>query len=134
MDSIKLKIPSLTENIRIIESFIDNAKEKYNIDDDIYGNIMIAVTESVNNAIRHGNALQSSKNVTIFLNLEQDIITFTIQDQGAGFDYQNLPDPTSPENLDKPGGRGIFLMRHLADEVKFKDEGRLVELRFYVNK
>ena len=134
MDSIKLKIPSLTENIRIIESFIDNAKDKYNIDDDIYGNIMIAVTESVNNAIRHGNALQSSKNVTIFLNLEQDIITFSIQDQGAGFDFQNLPDPTSPENLDKPGGRGIFLMKHLADEVKFKDEGRLVELRFYVNK
>ena len=134
MDSIKLKIPSLTENIRIIESFIDNAKDKYNIDDDIYGNIVIAVTESVNNAIRHGNGLQSSKNVTIFLNLEHDIITFTIQDQGTGFDFQNLPDPTSPENIDKPGGRGIFLMRHLADEVRFKDEGRMVELRFYVNK
>ena len=134
MNSIKLKIPSLTENIRIIESFIDNAKDKYNIDDDIYGNIMIAVTESVNNAIRHGNALQNNKNVTISLFLEQDIITFTIQDQGPGFDYQNLPDPTAPGNLDKPGGRGIFLMKHLADEVKFKDEGRLVELRFYVNK
>lgn len=134
MNSIKLKIPSLTENIRIIESFIDNAKDKYNIDDDIYGNIMIAVTESVNNAIRHGNGLQNSKNVIISLNLEQDIITFAIQDQGPGFDYQNLPDPTAPENIDKPGGRGIFLMKHLADEVKFKDEGRLVELRFYVNK
>ncbi len=134
MNSIKLEIPSLTENIRIIESFIDNAKDKYNIDDDIYGNIMIAVTESVNNAIRHGNGLQNNKNVTIHLNLEQDIITFTVQDQGAGFDFQNLPDPTSPENLDKPGGRGIFLMKHLADEVKFKDSGRLVELRFYVNK
>ena len=134
MDSIKLKIPSLTENIRIIESFIDNAKDKYNIDDDIYGNIMIAVTESVNNAIRHGNGLESNKNVTIFLSLEQDIITFTIQDQGPGFDFQNLPDPTAPENLDKPGGRGIFLMKHLADEVRFKDHGRLVELRFYVNK
>ncbi len=134
MNSIKLEIPSLTENIRIIESFIDNAKDKYNIDDDIYGNIMIAVTESVNNAIRHGNALQNNKNVTIILNLEQDIITFTIQDQGPGFDFQNLPDPTAPENLDKPGGRGIFLMKHLADEVKFKDCGRLVELRFYVNK
>jgi serine/threonine-protein kinase RsbW len=95
---------------------------------------MIAVTESVNNAIRHGNALQNSKNVTISLNLEQDIITFTIQDQGPGFDFQNLPDPTAPENIDKPGGRGIFLMKHLADEVKFKDKGRLVELRFYVNK
>jgi serine/threonine-protein kinase RsbW len=134
MDSIKLEIPSLTANIRIIESFIDNAKDKYNIDDDIYGNIMIAVTESVNNAIRHGNALQNNKNVTINLNLEQDIITFTVQDQGPGFDFHNLPDPTAPENLDKPGGRGIFLMKHLADEVKFKDSGRLVELRFYVNK
>lgn len=134
MNSIKLEIPSLTENIRIIESFIDNAKDKYSIDDDIYGNIMIAVTESVNNAIRHGNALQNNKNVFISLNLEQDIITFTVQDQGPGFDYDNLPDPTSPENLDKPGGRGIFLMKHLADEVKFKDEGRLVEMRFYVNK
>ena len=134
MNSITLKIPSLTENIRIIESFIDNAKDKYNIDDDIYGNIMIAVTESVNNAIKHGNGLQNSKNVTISLHLEQDIITFTIQDQGPGFDFQNLPDPTAPENLGKPGGRGIFLMKHLADEVKFKDEGRLVELRFYVSK
>lgn len=134
MDSITLNIPSLTENIRIIESFIDNAKDKYNIDDDIYGNIMIAVTESVNNAIKHGNGLQNTKNVTIGLHLEQDIITFTIQDQGPGFDYQNLPDPTAPENLGKPGGRGIFLMKHLADEVKFKDEGRLVELRFYVSK
>ena len=134
MNSIKLEIPSLTENIRIIESFIDNAKDEYNIDDDIYGNIMIAVTESVNNAIRHGNALQNNKNVVISLNLEEDIITFTVQDHGAGFDFQNLPDPTAPENLDKPGGRGIFLMKHLADEVRFKDDGRLVELRFYVNK
>ena len=134
MNSIKIEIPSLTENIRIIESFIDNAKEEYNIDDDIYGNIMIAVTESVNNAIRHGNDLQNNKNVLITLHLEQNIITFTIQDQGSGFDYENLPDPTSPENLDKPGGRGIFLMKHLADEVKFKDQGRLVQLSFYVNK
>ncbi|MDH3708483.1 MAG: ATP-binding protein [Cyclobacteriaceae bacterium] len=134
MNSIKIEIPSLTENIRIIESFIDNAKDEYNIDDDIYGNIMIAVTESVNNAIRHGNDRQNNKNVLITLHLEQNIITFTVQDQGEGFDYENLPDPTSPENIDKPGGRGIFLMKHLADEVKFRDEGRIVQLSFYVTK
>ncbi len=63
MESINLQIPSLIENIRIIESFIDNAKELYNIDDDIYGNIMIAVTESVNNAIKHGNKEDKTKNV-----------------------------------------------------------------------
>ncbi|MEP2023603.1 ATP-binding protein, partial [Reichenbachiella sp.] len=63
MDAIKIQIPSLSENIRIIESFIDNAKEQYNFTDDIYGNIMIAVTESVNNAIVHGNQSDKSKNV-----------------------------------------------------------------------
>ncbi len=133
MDSIKIQIPSLTENIRIIESFIDNAKERFSLDDDIYGNIMIAVTESVNNAIKHGNNSDNSKNVSLSLSLNENIIKFIIEDEGAGFDYSNLPDPTAPENIDKPGGRGIFLMKHLSDEVNFKDNGRVVELSFYFN-
>jgi serine/threonine-protein kinase RsbW len=56
-----------------------------------------------------------------------------VKDEGPGFDYAHLPDPTSPENLEKPGGRGIFLMRHLSDEVQFRDAGRIVELSFYMN-
>lgn len=133
MDSIKIQIPSLSENIRIIESFIDNAKEKFSLNDDIYGNIMIAVTESVTNAIKHGNNGDKTKNVLLSLAIQGNQIVFTIQDEGDGFDYTNLPDPTSPENIDKPGGRGIFLMKHLCDEVAFKDEGRVVELSFYLN-
>jgi serine/threonine-protein kinase RsbW len=132
MDAIKIQIPSLSENIRIIESFIDNAKEKFQFNDDIYGNIMIAVTESVNNAIVHGNKSDKSKNVDLSLNFEESMIRCTIQDEGEGFDYDNLPDPTSPENLEKPGGRGIFLMKNLCDEVKFEDEGKRVELSFYL--
>jgi serine/threonine-protein kinase RsbW len=133
MDTIKIVIPSITENIRIIESFIDNAKERFNLDDDIYGNIMIAVTESVNNAIMHGNKNDKSKNVTLSLSLNQNIINFTVIDEGNGFDFQNLPDPTSPENIDKPSGRGIFLMKHLSDEVNFKNAGSMVELSFYMS-
>ena len=133
MDSIKIQIPSLSENIRIIESFIDNAKEKFSLDDDIYGNIMIAVTESVNNAIKHGNKNDTTKNVSLSLSLNENIIKFVIEDEGKGFNYTDLPDPTSPENIDKPGGRGIFLMKHLSDEVHFKDKGRVVELSFYFN-
>ncbi len=131
--NISIEIPSLSENIRIIESFIDNVKEKYQLDDDIYGNIMIAVTEAVNNAIRHGNKDNSTKNVSLSLSLEDGLIKFKIQDEGNGFDYQQLPDPTSPENIAKPGGRGIFLMKHLSDEVDFKDNGKIVELSFYMN-
>lgn len=132
MEAIKIEIPSLSENIRIIESFIDNARDKYNFSDDIYGNIMIAVTESVNNAIVHGNNSDKSKNVHLSLALNETQVTFTIEDEGTGFDYDDLPDPTAPENLEKPGGRGIFLMKNLCDEVRFHDNGRKVELSFYI--
>jgi serine/threonine-protein kinase RsbW len=133
MKSIHIEIPSLSENIRMIESFIDNARDKFKLNDDIYGNIMIAITEAVNNAIRHGNQGDSSKNVSLLLSLDERLIKFRVEDEGHGFDYENLPDPTAPENLEKPGGRGIFLMKHLSDEVEFKDGGRIVELCFYVD-
>jgi len=133
MNSISIEIPSLSENIRMIESFIDNAKDQFNLNDDIYGNIMIAVTESVHNAIQHGNRGDAKKSVYLSLSLQDNIIRFTVQDEGPGFSYENLPDPTSPENLEQPGGRGIFLMRHLSDEVNFLKEGRVVELVFYID-
>lgn len=133
IDNIQIQIPSLPENIRIVESFIDNAKDKYQLNDDIYGNIMIAVTESVNNAIIHGNQSDSKKNVRLNLLLEKSLIKFTIEDEGTGFDHEDLPDPTLPENLDKTGGRGIFLMKNLCDEVSFKSEGRVAELSFYLS-
>ncbi|NJL14179.1 MAG: ATP-binding protein [Microscillaceae bacterium] len=132
MKALRIQIPSLVENLRIVESFIDNAKEKHQIDDDIYGNIMIAVTESVNNAIKHGNQEDEKKNVSLIMEVEEDKIRFRVEDEGPGFDYEHLDDPTAPDNLNKPGGRGIFLMRHLSDEVNFAQNGRVVELVFYV--
>ncbi|MFC2188596.1 ATP-binding protein [Peijinzhouia sedimentorum] len=132
MNTIKIEIPSMIENIRIIESFIDNAKERFELNDDIYGNIMIAVTESVSNAIKHGNKSDKGKSVNLSLTLKDDVIKFVIEDEGKGFDYNTLPDPTAPENLEKTGGRGIFLMKNLADEVTFQKDGRVVELSFYL--
>lgn len=132
MNQVKIQIPSIIENIRVVESFIDNSKEKFNIEDDIYGNIMVAVTESVNNAIRHGNKFDKDKNVFLSLFVEDNKLRFEIQDEGVGFNYDQLEDPTAPENLENPGGRGIFLMRNLSDEVNFMNDGRSVELVFYL--
>jgi serine/threonine-protein kinase RsbW len=133
MESLRIQIPSLVENIRIVESFIDNVKDKFEIDDDIYGNIMVAITESVNNAIRHGNKEDKKKNVTLTAACEENVLLFTVEDEGSGFDPESLDDPTAPENIEKIGGRGIFLMKHLSDEVKFSNEGRKVELTFFIN-
>ena len=133
MTNISIQIPSLVENIRIVESFVDNAKEKYELNDDMYGNIMIAVVESVNNAIIHGNKTDKLKNVFLSATLLDEEVKFVVTDEGDGFDHHDLPDPTAPENIEKVGGRGIFLIRHLADEVHFDDDGRTVELTFYLS-
>ena len=132
MNQVKIQIPSLIENIRVIESFIDNSKDEFEFEDDIYGNIMVAVTESVNNAIRHGNKFDKDKNVYLTLQVEDNKLLFEVEDEGSGFDYENLPDPTAPENLESPGGRGIFLMRNLCDEVNFDNNGKKVRLIFNV--
>lgn len=130
MKQVKIQIPSLVENIRVVESFIDNSKDTFQIEDDIYGNIMVAVTEAVNNAIRHGNKFDKDKNVYLSLYVQPNQLRFEIEDEGTGFNYDNLDDPTAPENLENPGGRGIFLIRHLADAVEFSKDGRRVELTF----
>ena len=133
MEKISIQIPSMFENIRIVESFIDNAKEKFHIADDLYGNIMVAVTESVNNAIKHGNGNDRKKLVSISLIIGAKDLKFVIEDQGSGFDPNSLADPTLPENISKPYGRGVFLMRNLCDEIVFSDKGRVVEMKFRMN-
>ncbi|WP_439473861.1 ATP-binding protein [Algoriphagus formosus] len=133
MNSIKISIPSLIDNIKIIESFIDNARERFDINDDIYGNIMISVTECISNAILHGNQSDKEKLVHLELMAEDDKLSFVIEDEGNGFEIDNLPDPTAPENIEKPGGRGIFLIKHLSDEVKFENQGKKTILSFYMD-
>ena len=61
---------------------------------------------------------------------EKKSVRFVIEDEGGGFDFNNLPDPTSPENLEKVKGRGIFLIKNLSDKAKFKNGGRVVDMLF----
>ena len=99
--------------------------------DEMYGNVLVAVSEAVTNAMIHGNKSNESKSVTLSMRLpKKNSICFTIEDEGVGFDAESVPDPTSPENLEKPNGRGIFLMRHLADSVEFENNGSKVNVEF----
>lgn len=131
MTQQNLTFPSTGDSLHIVENLIDNVCAKMHLDEDYYGNILIAVTEAVNNAINHGNKQDPSKTVSLqFTENDDHSIKFKITDQGAGFDYENIPDPTNPENLEKLNGRGVFLMKQLSDEVTFEDSGRVVELSF----
>ena len=124
--------PSLKENVSLVEKFIDDICQYYNIGDENYGNILVAVTEAVTNAIYHGNRLNPDKSVRFFYETKDNNLCFTVQDEGAGYNPETLPDPTDPENIETPNGRGVFLMRKLTDDIKFLDEGRRVELYFRI--
>ena len=125
-----MQIVSQPESINLVEKLIDEIKSEYNIHEECYGNMLVAVTEAVNNAIQHGNKYDPEKMVHISYEIEPDQIAFTVSDEGTGFDYLNLPDPTDPENIEKPTGRGVFLMKHLADQIIFSENGKVVELYF----
>jgi len=127
-----LKFHSDPRNVCMVESYLKRIVEKYRLSPDVYGNILISLTEAVNNAIIHGNCEDESKLVKIHLQKEKDRLAIRVSDEGCGFDFSNLPDPTSPENLTKIGGRGVFLMHQLSDDVKFQDNGRTVEMRFKI--
>ena len=129
-----LTITSDPHNIAQVEAYVEDIRAKYNIADDAYGNILISLTEAANNAIIHGNGSDPKKTVEISCapDAKGKSITFTVKDQGNGFDHSSLPDPTAPENIDQPCGRGVFLMMQLADLVIFSNHGTTVEMQFRI--
>ena len=130
----QIDFESKSENLSLVENMIEKACSDYNIGEDSYGNMLIAVTEAVNNAIFHGNQADSSKNIKVGLTkTTDDSLSFVVKDEGPGFDFDNLPDPTDPANIEKENGRGVFLMKNLADDVAFENNGSQVELTFILN-
>jgi serine/threonine-protein kinase RsbW len=91
-------------------------------------NFRVGLTEALANAMLYGSADDPSKRVRVEVSLGERGITARVTDQGRGFDPTSIPDPTTPENLLKAGGRGLFLMRQLLDEVSYNDRGNQVTL------
>lgn len=125
-----LKLPSNVESISSVENLIDEISIELALNEDLYGNVLISVTEAVNNAIQHGNKYQNELMVTVLVFDGSDAFCFSVSDEGGGFDFLNLPDPTAPQNILNEHGRGVYLMQNLADEVVFEDGGKTVLLYF----
>ena len=91
-------------------------------------NFRVGLTEALSNAMLYGNSRDPSKRVLVEIAFQLGRIQARITDQGTGFDPEAVPDPTRPENLARPCGRGLFLMRKLMDEVWYNDRGNQVTL------
>lgn len=128
-----MKIASKIENLREVERVVDEIAAKYRLKNEVYGNILIAFLEAVNNAIVHGNKQLAEKDVIVNITIDKGELHIMVKDQGNGFDYENVPDPTAPENIENLNGRGIFLMKKLSDRLIFHENGTKAELIFYLD-
>jgi serine/threonine-protein kinase RsbW len=127
-----LQLPSKQESITLLENLIEEIADKHNISEDTFANMMTTLSEATINAIVHGNKLDPAKKVIINAEIDPKKIIWTVTDEGEGFDYNNLPDPTAPENIENLTGRGVFIIKHLADQAIFNTKGNEVELHFKI--
>lgn len=125
-----IRIASIPANICQVEQYLQEVFKEYHLDNKLYPNVLVSITEAVNNAILHGNKSDGNKFVVLGTTRMKKHICFRISDEGQGFDPASIPDPTLPENLECCGGRGVFLMNQLSDRVVFSDNGRTVEIEF----
>jgi serine/threonine-protein kinase RsbW len=125
-----LNIASKLESLREVEKMIDEVSAACSMSSAIYGNVLIATLEAANNAILHGNKLDANKDVFIKFKWNSETLELVVKDQGKGFDFRDIPDPTAPGNVEKVNGRGVFLMEKLSDKISFKENGRKVSLTF----
>lgn len=130
MNALKLRLASHPSSISEVEPFVKKIALRYSISQDKYPNILISLTEAVNNAINHGNKNDQSKFVNIDLTQTQSKICIKVEDEGCGFNPENVPDPTAPENIGCCGGRGVFLIKELSDDVRYVENGCVVEMFF----
>lgn len=128
-----LQLPSQTDSITQVEHLIEELCTRYNVSDDTFANMMTCLNEVTNNAIIHGNKLDPAKKVYVNAEVtDNKRIIWTVTDEGNGFDYAQLPDPTAPDNLENLTGRGVFIVRQLADQCIFNQKGNTVEMHFKI--
>lgn len=117
------RIPSDTARGREVQEQIVSGMEQRGFSPrDVFG-VRLALEEALVNAIKHGNRMDPNKSVQVDWTLSESGVRVVIEDEGEGFDVADVPDPTDDENLDKPGGRGIMLMRSFMSVVEYNESG-----------
>ena len=132
-ESFILSLKSTFEESERIPSFVEDLQSKSSLNDEESSTLMLLLSEAVTNAIEHGNLNDEAKNVDVQILIDDKKITTTVTDEGEGFDPSTLKDPLKEENLLATGGRGIFLIRELSDEIEFEDDGRTIRFAIHRN-
>ena len=133
MSKSELTIFSDLNNLPEVEDFIENLIDKFGIEENLRVRIMLPVIEAVNNAILFGNKKDSKKTAKLTAAMNNREMIITVEDEGEGFDFSHIPNPTTPESLMKTTGRGLYLMMTLTVNLLFTRNGAKVEMTFVLN-
>lgn len=123
---IAIRINARLEELVKVEGIIEDLHADGKLPDESFGNAMVIATEATLNAIHHGSSNDPDKLIDVIIELEGTQIIVEVSDSGKGFDFNNLPDPTDPANIEKGSGRGIFIMKNLSDELEFLNDGATI--------
>ena len=126
------ELASAIENVNVVEKFVDEICDEYHISNTFFGNIIVSVTEAVKNAIIFGNEANPLKKVIVKFEANPAYLSFTVIDQGNGFDFSDINDPTKETVLGYNRQRGLFLIQKLSDIVKFYNNGSKIEMIFHI--
>lgn len=127
-----LVISSKLKNINMVRDMLQEVYREYCLNMNSFNRVFLGISEAVNNAIVHGNESNPDKKVCIKINLLGSQFTIEVVDEGEGYSYHVLSDPTSTENLRNEHGRGVYIIRQLARELMIEDEGRKVIIQFTI--
>lgn len=128
----RLHLKSTYEESEKIPDFVDDLQKQCKLDDEISGNLMLLLSEAVSNAIEHGNELDPNKTAEIVVEITEDEVVAMVKDEGKGFQPSEQENPLTEENLLKDGGRGVFLLKELSDEMEYQENG--TRLRFLLKR
>lgn len=127
-------ISSTSENIQKITSEILNNIPNITIKDEIYYDIKLIISELLINALLHGNKNNPNLKIYVKYEIKNNNFIFTVEDEGNGFDYMNIPNPLDNKNILKSSGRGIFLVKNLADKILFNEKGNRITIEKKLDK
>jgi serine/threonine-protein kinase RsbW len=122
-ESIEFELPSVLSVMHVVLEYLLKRVDKVGVVKTEESNLFVALDEAFVNAIKHGNKFDASKNIRIAADVSKSEARFTIEDEGEGFDVNNIPDPLDPQNLFKPSGRGVLFIYNIMDEVKYNERG-----------
>ena len=127
-EKIEFEVPSIISSMHDILGYLIKRVEKLGVVSRKQSNLLVALDEAFVNAVKHGNKFDTDKLVRISVEISPTKASFTIEDEGDGFDVEEIPDPTNPENLFKTSGRGVMFIYNIMDEVIYNSRGNRVTM------